>query len=511
MTSITVVHQLLLFILILCHCNNGCWAFFQEVQESGKRNWRGVAASSDGTRQAAVVLGGSIWLSQDSGASWNEHDNVNISSNPWMAITSSSSGEYLMAANFDEGIWVSSDYGLQWYKTQEKGAFQDVACSSDGKFAVAAINNGFIYTSDDYGEYWSDDNNAGWRFWTAVASDSTGQYLIAILNDYIYTSQDYGKVWTPMYKEGIWNDCASDSTGQYLVIVENGGYIYTSNDYGSSWNSNDSPYEYWYSVASTSDGQLLFAGADSVDVYASDDYGSTWYRNYAGNQKWWSLATNSDGDIAIAGAYDEYLYVGQNPTLTEKLVSCFAVDSTLTLRNGKLVAIDDIKVGDEVLSIDRYGMSSFSPVVVVPHAKNKLMANFVYFLTEKGRDLKLSADHLIMYSPSCRTNDMFLHKASDLVSGGCVVDEKNSFDVIKDIEIKKGRGVYTVVTMKEYIVVNGLTASPFAASHIVGSLFYDCTFRFLFKWCNIYLGETNWTVMTFLDTVTEMSEKLLAL
>ena len=66
---------------------------------------------------------------------------------------------------------------------------------------------------------------------------------------------------------------------------------------------------------------------------------------------------------------------------------------------------------------------------------------------------------------------MFLHKASDLVSGGCVVDEKNSFDVIKDIEIKKGRGVYTVVTMKEYIVVNGLTASPFAASHIVEAYF----------------------------------------
>ena len=36
-----------------------------------------------------------------------------------------------------------------------------------------------------------------------------------------------------------------------------------------------------------------------------------------------------------------------------------------------------------------------------------------------------------------------------------------------------GAGIYTIVTNEEYVVVNGIVASPFAASHVVGNTFYN--------------------------------------
>ena len=505
--TMTFYQYLISFVLVVCI--SSCSGFFQEVTQSGKRNWRGVATSSDGTKQAAVVLGGSIWLSTDSGNTWNEHDNENITTNPWMAVTSSNTGEILMAANFDEGLYVSSNSGLDWDMMTDGGRFQDVACSEDCKYAVAAINNGFIYTSSDYGQTWYDDNNAGYRFWEAVASDSTGQYLIAILNDYIYTSQDYGKIWTPNNKKGIWKDCTSDSTGKYLVIVENGGYIYTSDDYGGTWQKTSAPYEYWYSVTSSSSGKQLFAGADGVDIYASDDYGSTWYRNNAGAQKWWSIATDEDGDMAIAGAYYEYLYIEKNPPLTEEIASCFAADSVLTLRNQKQISIGDVKVGDEILGSDRYGNLSFSKVVAIPHGPNIREANFVHLFTSKGRDLKISLDHLILYSPTCSMNDLFIQKASDLSTGGCILEEKYELDSITNIEIVRSKGLYTVVAMEEYIIVNGLIVSPFAVTHTFASLFYDYTYRFMFRGFNLTLGDTNGVAKGLLSFATYFSEMLM--
>ena len=58
-----------------------------------------------------------------------------------------------------------------------------------------------------------------------------------------------------------WWSVASDSTGQYLVATVNGGSIYTSNDYGEMFFSTSAPINDWRSVASDSSGQYLVAVA----------------------------------------------------------------------------------------------------------------------------------------------------------------------------------------------------------------------------------------------------------
>ena len=111
-----------------------------------------------------------------------------------------------------------------------------------------------------------------------------------------------------------------------------------------------------------------------------------------------------------------------------------------------------------------------------------------------------------MYSPSCSTDNISLQKASSLNNGGCVLDGTYELDTITTIEITKCKGVYTVVTTEEYIVVNDLIASPFAVSHVIGNFFYDFTYRLLFRDFKLLLSETSLVVSTFLDFVTDMSD-----
>ena len=44
---------------------------------------------------------------------------------------------------------------------------------------------------------------------------------------------------------------------------------------------------------------------------------------------------------------------------------------------------------------------------------------------------------------------------------------------VTSVERVWGEGVYTVVTNAEYVVVNGIIASPFGVNHVMGNLYYN--------------------------------------
>ena len=46
-------------------------------------------------------------------------------------------------------------------------------------------------------------------------------------------------------------------------------------------------------------------------------------------------------------------------------------------------------------------------------------------------------------------------------------------DTVSIVETVQGKGLYTVVTKEEYVVVNGIIASPFAMNHMLANLFYN--------------------------------------
>jgi len=142
------------------------------------------------------------------------------------------------------------------------------------------------------------------------------------------------------------------------------------------------------------------------------------------------------------------------------------------LASGEIKAIDEIQVGDSVLAYSTKTQSTvFSDVVAVPHAKNNVAATFSHITTESGKDIKMTADHLVA-SATCG-EAAALKTASSVQVGECVQTVAGEERVVSNVQ-EAGKGVYTVVTKEDgLLVVNGIVASPFAVNHAVANTFYQ--------------------------------------
>jgi hypothetical protein len=134
-----------------------------------------------------------------------------------------------------------------------------------------------------------------------VASDSSGMNLVALAGD-IWTSTDGGMTWTDRTSSGAahgqtWKWVASDSTGQKLVAVVDGFVdtppgpvvqrdIWTSTDGGVSWvdrtASSSASGQAWYGVVSDSTGTNLVAVTPSVGFGAVFSSGAIWTSSNGG-------------------------------------------------------------------------------------------------------------------------------------------------------------------------------------------------------------------------------------
>lgn len=161
-----------------------------------------------------------------------------------------------------------------------------------------------------------------------------------------------------------------------------------------------------------------------------------------------------------------------NPTYASNALAstgaiCFPGDALLTLEDGTPKAFRDLEVGDVVLSVDRRGNISLSPVVFLPHNPNNTPRQFDKIETASGKRLAMTRNHLL---PLC---DGTLVTARSLEKGACVRTVNGDETVAKVTRDLTFGGVYTAVTTNEFLVVNGVVASPFAAAHGVAHAFFD--------------------------------------
>jgi Hint module len=163
---------------------------------------------------------------------------------------------------------------------------------------------------------------------------------------------------------------------------------------------------------------------------------------------------------------------------TTSTKSCFAGSETLHLESGEVRAISDVRVGDRVLAADAAGRTSYSDVVYVPHSANSDDALFTHIITASGRDVKMTPSHIISAGPCHSSASLPLKYASSVSVGDCVMTVSGE-DMVSTVATVQGKGLYTVVTKEEYVVVNGIIASPFAASHMLANLYYNIH-RFLY-------------------------------
>jgi Hint module len=125
-----------------------------------------------------------------------------------------------------------------------------------------------------------------------------------------------------------------------------------------------------------------------------------------------------------------------------------------------------------VLAADAAGRTSYSDVVYVPHGANSDDALFTHITTASGRDIKMTPSHIILAGPCHSSAPLPLTHASSVSVGDCVMTVSGE-DMVSTVETVQGKGLYTVVTKEEYVVVNGIIASPFAVNHMLANLYYN--------------------------------------
>ena len=168
---------------------------------------------------------------------------------------------------------------------------------------------------------------------------------------------------------------------------------------------------------------------------------------------------------------------GPGPSPSSSPSSCFAGSETVLLSSGESRAISTVRVGDEIAVAAMDGVySGYSPVIAVPHAANAIKTTFTQISTVSGRDVKMTADHLVL-GGSCAAPSLV--QAGSLKIGECVQTVSGA-ETVSAITSVISEGIYTVVTKHDgLLIVNGIVASPFAVNHLVANSFYNIV-RFVY-------------------------------
>jgi len=317
-------------------------------------NWRAVASSADGSKLVAVVAGGGIYTSTNSGFNWMQ---TTAPSNIWISVASSADGTGLVAVG-NNSIYTSANGGATWQsENAPEGApfegWRSVASSADGTKLIAGSQGyfsggkyigGMISTSSNSGGSWDYSLSiAGEGYpnnWWCVASSADGSKLVAgcqpvggsgVIYIWLNTLGFWRQASAP--NPEYWQSVASSADGTKMFAGEANGAIYMSTNSGTTWQLTSAPGEYaspgngmyWISIASSADGSKLVAAANGDRIYTSSDSGQTWITNNVPDTNWTSVASSADGNELVAAVGQGGIYVSQNAPSPEL---------NLTLTNG---------------------------------------------------------------------------------------------------------------------------------------------------------------------------------
>jgi len=139
--------------------------------------------------------------------------------------------------------------------------------------------------------------------------------------------------------------------------------------------------------------------------------------------------------------------------------ACFAGTERVTLENGATKAIADVQAGDRILTVNAKGEQVYSDVAYLPHGKNTETAVFMVLATEAGRDVKMTANHMLP-AGVCSAASLPVVAASAVTVGDCV-ETVSGRERVVSVGTVAGEGIYTVIAMEELLVVNGVVATPY--------------------------------------------------
>lgn len=246
--------------------------------------WHWVTMNPAGTIRAAAAIPGTVFLSNDSGATWRDSG---LPTDNWISVDMTPDGQRMLAVAFGGGMYQSTDGGTTWAKIDtafnpalpgDAGgdlAYESVTVSQDGQRIVALVMNGAAYVSTNGGTTFTPAGGsaAGAISWRAVDSSADGMIVAAAAQDgNVHLSTDGGVTFSA------------------LPVNIGAGAI------------NDG----WYRLAMSEDGNTIavagnpdFAGTSS-GIYVTRDRGATWVQGHASTGSYTTIDMSADGGTMVA-------------------------------------------------------------------------------------------------------------------------------------------------------------------------------------------------------------------
>lgn len=321
---------------------------------SGKlslKNWFSVSCNSNCSNMFAVVNGGSVYRSVNSGDSWLS---TSLPTSNWTSISSSSVGDRVAVASSSGLIYLSDNYGATWTNIEVHAhkKWRGISMDNSGQYLTAIAytdtnknteDTGGVYTTQDYGFTWTQTKLPLDLSWFSVDMSGNGSVIIAVAyGNGIYLSSDYGTNWNIVESEHVLCTAVTiDDSGKHIAAVEYLGTIHTSDDSGTTWKTVDTlpRQKEWITIDSDSTGQYLVAGITASSrggIFLSNDFGSSWQQSSAPDDIFWQqVAMSNDGQQVVSVGANSGIFATNSETIIETMTPTFSPSITPTISRTK--------------------------------------------------------------------------------------------------------------------------------------------------------------------------------
>lgn len=283
------------------------------------KSFLSIDMSADGNIQSAFDFSGNIYVSMDTGTTWNDPVNVSnlIDSNYLpVKIKLSATGQIqyvIILGNSSSYLLSSTDFGKTWgilYNSAEN-EFIGLSTSASGQHITIGCFIGGVLISHDYGETFKQVQiveNLEYQPIIDVSMSASGEYqaIISLVSDFYegvsvtYVSSNFGATWKVKTNEistiTIGSAISMSDSGQYQSCVGFNqetfkGYVSISSNFGQTFNTTVFPYQnelyhgettmFPISIAMSGSGKYqtilsLTYNSSLILLYKSTDYGQTW-------------------------------------------------------------------------------------------------------------------------------------------------------------------------------------------------------------------------------------------
>ncbi len=227
---------------------------------------------------AGAPYGGGIFLSKDSGTTWNLA-NTGLTNTYILAIASIGTKVF---TGTEGGAFLSSDSGRS-RASANNGLFDSIAqqyvyvnsFAVSGPFLFAGTCCNGVFSSIDNGQNWHAVHNGltGRRIFALYGSGS--DILAGTADSGLYVSTDNGQTWASA-NAGLGNNTVAAITSMGTTVFVGTGTpgVFLSTDDGKNWTSDGLPSTNIKAFAVF--GTNLFAGTQDGDVFLSTNRGTDW-------------------------------------------------------------------------------------------------------------------------------------------------------------------------------------------------------------------------------------------